>query len=203
LQRNTTDLEPTNQLSFGIKNLCASNHTDRERSDLDYYATEPKAVRLLLEMEKFEGSIWECACGEGHLSEEMKRLGYEVFSSDRISRSYPLKVQDFLCIENRETEHNIITNPPFKLASQFILKGLEVLQEGKKLALLLPVRYLESRARKHIYMEHPPKTVYVSSGRIKTARNGRFGSFSTGTHFYSWIVWQKGYQGETTLKWFN
>ena len=56
------------------KTLGASSHSNQEREVNDYYATEPKAVKLLLEIEKFEGSIWECACGEGSLSEEMKKI---------------------------------------------------------------------------------------------------------------------------------
>src|SRR3989337_4186883 len=83
--------------------LAASSHTDSDRADMDYYATEPKAVRLLLEMEKFEGKIWECACGEGSLSREMLRLGYEVKSSDLIDRNYGEEF-DFLSIANHHIE---------------------------------------------------------------------------------------------------
>lgn len=49
--------------------LGASNHTDKERQKEDYYATDPIAARLLLEVEPFEGKIWECACGEKHLAD--------------------------------------------------------------------------------------------------------------------------------------
>lgn len=45
--------------------LGASNHTEKERHIDDYYATEPKAMELLLEQEKFNPLIWECACGGG------------------------------------------------------------------------------------------------------------------------------------------
>ena len=41
----------------------SSNHSEEERQVNDYYATEPKAIELLLEREKFSNSIWECACG--------------------------------------------------------------------------------------------------------------------------------------------
>ena len=43
--------------------LAASNHSDAERQCEDYYATEPKAIELLLEVETFSPVIWECACG--------------------------------------------------------------------------------------------------------------------------------------------
>ena len=48
--------------------LGASNHTEKEREELDFYATDPKAMELLLEKVKFSKNIWEPACGQGHLS---------------------------------------------------------------------------------------------------------------------------------------
>ena len=35
------------------KTLGASNHTDKERQSEDFYATEQKAAKLLLELETF------------------------------------------------------------------------------------------------------------------------------------------------------
>ncbi len=66
----------------------ASNHTKEERQEDDYYATEPRAVGLLLSKEHFNSNIWECACGEGHLSDVLKAAGYTVFSSDIVDRGY-------------------------------------------------------------------------------------------------------------------
>ena len=54
------------------KTLGASNHTDKERQSEDYYAAEPKALELLLELETFSNNIWECACGGGKLSSSNK-----------------------------------------------------------------------------------------------------------------------------------
>lgn len=34
-----------------FKTLGASNHTDKDREQHDYYATDPKAAELLLEVE--------------------------------------------------------------------------------------------------------------------------------------------------------
>ena len=51
-----------------FKMLGASNHTEKERQKEDYYATDPIAVELLLDLETFNKDVWECACGEKHLS---------------------------------------------------------------------------------------------------------------------------------------
>jgi len=192
-----------NSVSYS-KTLGASSHSQNEREQHDYYATEPKAVRMLLEIEHFEGKIWECACGEGHLSEEMKRLGRDVYSTDIVDRNYPDKIMDFLGIENNEqVDFNIITNPPYRYANEFISKALSIIPQGKKLALFLPIRYLEGKQRKAIFKLMPPKVVYVSSSRIKCAMNGDFNKMTGSAVSYAWFIWEKGYSGETTLKWFN
>ena len=89
--------------------LGASNHTVNPRAEHDYYATDPRAVRLLLEMETFSDKIWECACGEGHISKVLEQNGYEVLSTDLIDRGYGTGGVDFLtsdCI----FDGDIITN---------------------------------------------------------------------------------------------
>ena len=94
--------------------LGASNHTDKERQQHDYYATEPKAMELLLAEEDFSPVIWECACGEGHLSKVLEEHGFEVISTDLIYRGFgdpePL---DFLKDTLEDFEGDIITNPPY------------------------------------------------------------------------------------------
>ena len=78
-----------------IATLGARNYTQNERETHDYYATEPKAARLLLGVEKFSPVIWECACGEGHLTREFEKAGYAVYASDLIDRGCGEKL-DFL-----------------------------------------------------------------------------------------------------------
>lgn len=75
--------------------LGARNYAREDRQVDDYYATEPKAAILLMEVEQFSPMIWECACGEGHLSEEFRKAGYQVYSSDLVNRGYGNE-QDFL-----------------------------------------------------------------------------------------------------------
>ena len=73
--------------------LGASNHSELEREINDYYATDPKALEIFLDKIEEDGirlhkNIWECACGEGHLSEVLKKRGYSVKSTDLIDRGY-------------------------------------------------------------------------------------------------------------------
>ena len=76
--------------------LAAKNYSTEEREQNDFYATEPKAVELLLKLEKFSPNIWECACGAGHLARVLKMYGYNVKATDLIDRGYGLGGGRFL-----------------------------------------------------------------------------------------------------------
>ena len=68
--------------------LGASNHTNKEREVNDYYATDSIAIDALLEKATLSHDLWECACGEGHLSKKLSALGYNVKSTDLIYRGF-------------------------------------------------------------------------------------------------------------------
>ena len=68
--------------------IGASNHTEQDREKNDYYATDPIAVNKLLAVERPNRQIWECACGEGHLSRRLTEFGFKVHSTDIQDRGY-------------------------------------------------------------------------------------------------------------------
>lgn len=188
------------------KTLGASNHTKEDREENDYYATDPKAARLLLEIEEFSNNIWECACGEGHLSKVFEENGFNVKSTDLIDRGYGITGVDFLSDNNKEFNGDIITNPPYKYAKEFIEKSLEIIPDGNKVAMFLKIQFLEGKARKKLFISNPPKTIHVSSSRLLCAKNGDFQKMIAGggsAVAYAWYVWEKGFDGTTQLKWFN
>lgn len=186
------------------RTLGASNHTEKEREQHDYYATEPKAMELLLAEEQFAPVIWECACGEGHLSKVLEANGYEVISTDLVYRGFgdsePL---DFLKETLDNFEGDIITNPPYKYALDFVKKALESVQSGRKVAMFLKLQFLEGKTRKQFFLDNPPKVVYVSSSRLICAINGEFDKISSSAVAYAWFVWEKGFTGDPIIKWIN
>jgi hypothetical protein len=189
-----------------FKNIGASNHGLLTRQNEDYYATDPIAARLLLQLETFSDNIWECACGEGHLSKVFEESGYNVKSTDLINRGYGKSGVDFLETSNIFWNGDIITNPPFKYAQQFVEKALEIIPEGNKVAMFLKLQFLEGKSRKKLFLTNPPKIVYVSSSRILCAKNGDFEKMRAngGTALaQGWFIWVKGYKGDTVIKWFN
>ena len=188
-----------------FKTLGASNHTDKERQNEDYYATEPRAGELLLQVESFDQNVWECACGEKHLSKVFEKHGYKVRSSDLIDRCGN-EVFDFLSMENQEWNGDIITNPPYKYAQEFVEKALQIIPNGNKVAMFLKVQFLEGKKRKYLFANYPPHTIYVSSSRLLCAQNAEFERMKQGggsAVAYAWYVWVKGYKGDTIIKWIN
>jgi hypothetical protein len=190
--------------------LGASSHTDEERELRDFYATDPIAAEILLQVEEFNGPIWEPAAGEGHLVNVFREKGYEVKATDIIERTFKLdEVRDFLYTFDFDVDLNqkihIITNPPYKFAQEFIERSLDIVAPGYKVAMFLKLTFCEGKKRKMLFEHAPPKTIYVSSSRIACRKNGEFLPDDDGGSAvcYAWFVWEKGFKGNTTLKWIN
>jgi len=187
------------------KTLGASNHTAEEREINDYYATDPKAAELLLQLEDFSDNIWECASGEGHLAQVFKKAGHNVKCSDLIDRTGDTEIINFLEF-NGTFDGDIITNPPYKFAQDFVEKAMDIIPDGHKVAMFLKLQFLEGKGRRSLFDKYPPKTVYVASGRLLCAKNGEFEKMKAGggsAVAYAWYVWEKGYNGDAVIKWFN
>lgn len=184
-----------------FKNLASSNHTEEDRHKQDYYATEPRALELLLDVETFSQNIWEPACGEGHLSKVLESRGYNVRSTDLVYRNYGEGDVDFFWFDNVSWNGDIITNPPYRMAQEFVEKALQIIPIGNKVAMFLKIQFLETTARRNLFKTNPPQKVYVSSSRLECALNGDFKGESAVC--YCWFIWKKGFKGDTVIKWFN
>ena len=186
-----------------FKTLGSSNHTADERAANDYYATDPKAVEMLLALESFAPLIWEPACGEGHISKVLTANGYEVISTDLIYRGYgEPEPMDFLTETFPDFEGDIITNPPYSAGLEFVERALETVRPGGKVAMFLKVQFLEGKRRGELFAKTPPRTVYISRSRLACAKNGDF-SHTEKAIAYAWYVWEKGFTGDPVIKWFN
>lgn len=150
--------------------IVGSSRNNGERDVDDFYPTPPYAVKALLQKESFVGNIWECACGDGAISEVFKNLGFEVVSTDLINRGYGEQL-DFL--KSDFVADNIVTNPPYKLALDFVLKAKK--QGRKKIAMFLKTVWLESESRYAMFQdtEFPLKTVYQFSKRVTLYKGGK------------------------------
>lgn len=183
---------------------CGSSaHSQTEREERDFYATDPSAGEWLLKLENIEGAIWEPCCGQGHLSRVFESHGYEVKSTDLVDRGYGEGGVDFLSPQITSWGANIVTNPPFSFAQEVVEKALSIIPEGKKVCMFLRTLFLEGKNRRRLFEENPPIRVWVSSSRLACAKNGDFDSNPVGIQAYSWFIWVKGYKGAPAIGWFN
>ena len=181
-----------------------SNYSNSGREPNDYYATDPRAAKMLLEVENFSPVIWEPACGEGHLAKVIEQAGHKVRSTDLIYRGYgESQTLDFLAYDGKPFDGDIITNPPYTKGVDFVKKAIETVADGHKVATFLKLQFLEGQKRRQFFEKYPPRTVYVLSGRIKCAKNGNFDSFHSSVVAYAWYVWEKGFSGEPRIRWIN
>ncbi|UXN71019.1 hypothetical protein N8A98_07495 [Devosia neptuniae] len=165
----------------------------------DYFPTPRWATHALVANEKFDGDIWECACGDGAMSKVLEGAGYDVYSSDLYARPYGESGKDFLTTQRNAS--NIVTNPPYNSAEGFVKAGLE--KAEKKVALLLRLAFLEgSNRNRTIFNVAPPTRVWVFSERITFYPSGATIAGS-GTTAYAWFVWDKANLGQTELRWFD
>lgn len=186
----------------------ASNHSETERETNDYYSTPPIATKLLLGLETFSTDILEPCCGQGHISKVLEAHGYNVESFDLIDRGYGTGGVDFLQY-NETVDKDIITNPPYVQAAEFVEHAMDIITNGHKVAMFLKLTFLEGQGRRALFTKYPPKTVYVSVSRLGCAKNGEFKIDKNGNLkadsavAYCWYIWQKGFKGSPELKWFN
>ena len=170
--------------------------TSKGRPKHDFYPTPEYVTQDLIDREKFVGTVWEPACGMGDMSEVLLSNGLYVYSSDLVDYGYGDGVGDFLLLDKKFD--NVITNPPFKLAQEFVLHALECVKY--KVAIFAKLAFLEGQRRKEMFMNTPLKRVYVYSKRVTLTRNGEK-QRSTGMIAFAWYVWEKGYSGNPLIDW--
>ena len=171
----------------------------------DDFPTPPWATRALIEHVLDDKgalvtlSCLEPACGEGHMAKVLKEYFGEVRCSDAHEYGYGL-VRDFL---TQPYETNacdwVITNPPFRLAEEFLLRALNVARKG--VAILARTVFLESIGRyKAIFLETPPGKFAQFSERVPMVK-GRLDSKASTATGYAWFVWEKELLGAPRLMW--
>jgi hypothetical protein len=162
----------------------------RER-ELGYFHPTPEHfTEALLRAERFTGmKIWEPACGTGSISRVLEAHGLDVYSSDITDRGYG-EVADFF---DTEIECDaIITNPLWldteELRWHFWLRhALDVAK--RKVALLMPAYFWDSRRRRRFLSQSPLKSINV------------FVDLAFQQHAIAWWIWDKKYKGLPQVRW--
>lgn len=189
-------MDATYNLNGGFK------PTIKRSADLDgpdFFPTPRWATYALIDNEKFDGEIWESACGDGAMSRVLEETGCSVRNTDLFERGFGESGHDFLAATCKA--ENIVTNPPYNCAEGFVANGVKLAE--RKFALLLRLAFLEGGNRANtIFSRVPPARVWVFSERITFYMKGATQGGS-GTTAYAWFVWDKEAPSGTELKWFK
>lgn len=183
--------------------IVGSSRNNGEREKNDFYPTPFYAIDELCKREKFTNDIWECACGDGAISSVLELYGYNVYSTDLIYRGYGKGEINFLddgLFTNFEKHDNIITNPPYKYAMEFLNQAKKL--SNNKIALLLKTTFLEGSSRFDMFHDkkYPLKCIYQFSKRLTLSKNGDK-TKNSGMIAYAWFIWDKNYNGNPEIKW--
>lgn len=179
--------------------LIGADMGNREKDD--FYATPAGATHALCAVESFDGDIWEPACGNGAISKVLEARGHRVVSTDLVDRGYGTPRVDFL-MEQKSLAPNVVTNPPFKNATAFVLQALRF--STGKVAMLLKVGFLEGVERGPVFDSAPFARLWVFRRRQTFLRGGDEAVVMNGAGgmiAYGWFVWDQAHTGKPELGW--
>ena len=172
---------------------------------LDYFPTPPWATRALcqhvlpmvgLAGRRF-GSVWEPACGEGHIAEVLTEYADRCIATDIHDYGYGTTLDFLGDLPADITADWIVTNPPFKKdAEAFVLRALDRAREG--VAMFLRLQWLESNGRyERIFQPYPPALIAQFAERVPLCK-GRWDPEGDTATAYLWIVWRKNQKAKRT-----
>jgi len=201
---NTTQTTQKPKQKVGnLTQIGSTIHANTQREINDFYATPTHAIENFLECftyrdnEKINKNVWEPSCGNGAISLCLTENGYNVTSTDLIDRGFGER-KDFLSFNHNYGNGDILTNPPFKIINEYIPKAMDLLENGQKLILLMRLLCLEGKTRNNIFHKYPIKYVYVHTSRIACHKPNEK---TANAMAYAWYVWEKGFNGETIVRW--
>ncbi len=185
---------------------------------LDDFPTPPWATRALVEHVIWpsgagwpkilkDQTVWEPACNRGHMSKPLREYFGIVRTSDihDYNTGEQDRVVDFLfpgsespCIEKNGIDW-IITNPPFRLATQFLDRAFG-LNPRAGVAIIVRSAFLEGIGRyEDLFSKNPPSIIAQFTERVVMVKGRLDASGSTATA-YCWLVWAYG-GGRPEFRW--
>jgi hypothetical protein len=173
-----------------------SPHSER---GLDLYETPAVAIEALLRIEKLPHTIWEPAAGRGAIVRVLRDRGHAVIASDIHDYGFPLHFTgNFLeAIDLPTGVEAIVTNPPFRLAEEFVAHALEL---SPLVIMLLRLAFLESERRCNILENRGLARVHVFRKRLPMMhRDGWEGRKANSGMAFAFFVWDCTHRGPTTI----
>lgn len=163
------------------------------RNPADFYPTPAECTSALIKSESDRlGSfdrIWEPAAGDGAICRVLEEEGIKTVATDLHSYDYAISGIDFLAEKERRADA-IITNPPFNLAADFIVKAHDLGVEY--IALFLKSAFWHAKRRTKLFADHPPAKIYALNWRPQFKPGA-----GSPTMDFIWCVWDQRSAPET------
>lgn len=170
---------------------------DHARVYSDWYVEPVWVVDHLTRAVSFSRTIHDPCCGGGTIPKRLHELGFNTTASDIVDRGYG-DIHDFFA-DGRERQ-NIVCNPLYKIAEQFLLHAIKITDE--KVAAIVNLKFLASQGRRdRLFLKHPPAHVLICSRRPSMPPGGLGIKATGGTADYCWIVWDKIAGGDARVSW--
>lgn len=173
-------------------------HTLVERKD-DLYETPEVAVQALMRVEMLPHYLWEPCAGRGAIVRPLRAVGHTVLASDLVDYGDPTHFtrRDFLMEKLPDGVEAIVTNPPFKLAEEFVTHALNICPH---VIMLLRLAFLESERRVDLLEGVGLARVHVFRKRLPMMhRDGWGGRKANSGMAFAWFVWDRNHIGPTEL----
>lgn len=172
---------------------------------LDYFPTPAWATRALMThcVDLDRRKVWEPACGDGHMARPLAERARKVIASDVHDYGWGHVVHDFLMPyvpDGADDVEWIVTNPPFRLAEQFVHRGLDIAYCG--VAMLVRTAFAESIQRyEGLFRDRRPAIVAQFVERVAMVK-GRVDEDASSATAYCWMVWHRNpVEKKTTFLW--
>lgn len=188
-----------------MSNYSGNKNRAKNRIKDDAYSTHYSMTQQLFENYNgfdFDKSILEPAAGKLAMVKILQKYFKHVRFSDIQNGNMDFLIDDYFFCDY------IITNPPFKLSTEFILRSMEVAKE--KFALLMKIDFLTSSIRyEKIYSKQSTSKfglkyvkVFVRKPDLR-AEIREDGKYPTGIDGFAWYIWEKGYNKKPMFSWIN
>lgn len=168
------------------------------RQKEDFYTTGDGAISQLEEVYQLPKKVWECACGNGCLSEQLIENGHTVYSTELYKRGYGKQGVDFLKTKKMPSGYDcIVTNPPYSQAVEFCLHALNLVSAKKGVvAMLLKLTFLESLNRyENLFADKPMTYVFPFVKRLSCYKND-IRTQNNQLMPFAWFVWDNSVKND-------